>query len=206
MGRGAGWVSPGGVHPKGTCSASLHCVVTPPYERASPCPWPPLGGGCRRSRLGERKRALRLSLRQRFALPPPSQREARGRTGSSAPTKGLPPCPWPPLGGGCRRSRLGERKRALRLSLRQRFALPPPSQREARGRTGSSAPTKGLPPCPWPPLGGGCRRSRLGERKRALRLSLRQRFALPPPSQREARPRLRARRAACTPPHGLPFT
>ena len=32
--------------------------------------------GCRRSRLGERKTVGRLSLRQRFALPPPSQREA----------------------------------------------------------------------------------------------------------------------------------
>ena len=39
---------------------------------------PPLGGGCRRSsRLGE-KNAWHLSLRQRFALTPPSQREARG--------------------------------------------------------------------------------------------------------------------------------
>ena len=65
---------------------------------------PPLGGGCRRSRLGE-KNAWHLSLRQRFALTPPSQREARGdgfprqcshwlgmtgngRTESFAPTRG----------------------------------------------------------------------------------------------------------------------
>ena len=38
---------------------------------------PPLGGGCRRSRLGERETAWHLSLRQRFALTPPSQREAQ---------------------------------------------------------------------------------------------------------------------------------
>ena len=32
--------------------------------RASLRPWPPLGGGCRRSRLGERNYVLRLSLRR----------------------------------------------------------------------------------------------------------------------------------------------
>ena len=39
---------------------------------------PPLGGGLSAQPTGEEKNAWHLSLRQRFALPPPSQREARG--------------------------------------------------------------------------------------------------------------------------------
>ena len=51
--------------------------------RASLRPWPPLGGGCRRSRLGERNYVLRLSLRRPTgdtSLTEGGKREGRGST------------------------------------------------------------------------------------------------------------------------------
>ena len=91
--------------------------------------------------------------------PRPTGRYVEPRVGDGVPSARQRRAVRPPLGGGCRRSRLGE-KNAWHLSLRQRFALTPPSQREARGdgfprqcshrlgmtgngRTESSAPTRG---------------------------------------------------------------
>ena len=91
--------------------------------------------------------------------PRPTGRYVEPRVGDGVPSARRCRAARPPLGGGCRRSRLGE-KNAWHLSLRQRFALTPPSQREARGdgfprqcshwlgmtgngRTESFAPTRG---------------------------------------------------------------
>ncbi len=84
--------------------------------RASLRPWPPLGGGCRRSRLGERNYVLRLSLRRPTgdtSLTEGGKREGRG----SAPPETL--------------CKIGGRGRAppLRAVLRRRGGKPslPPS-------------------------------------------------------------------------------
>ena len=65
--------------------------------------------------------------------PRPTGRYVEPRVGDAVPSARQRRAARPPLGGGCRRSRLGERKTVWHLSLRQRFALTPPSQREVRG-------------------------------------------------------------------------
>ena len=57
--------------------------------RASSRPWPPLGGGCRRSRLGERN-PYGVSPSVALRATPPSQREANGR-GRAPPLHTLSP-------------------------------------------------------------------------------------------------------------------
>ena len=83
--------------------------------RASLRPWPPLGGGCRRSRLGERNYVLRLSLRRPAG--DTSLTEGGKREGQSpSPTGGFTEVP-PEI-----------------VSPSVALQATPPSQREARGR------------------------------------------------------------------------
>ena len=83
--------------------------------RASLRPWPPLGGGCRRSRLGERNYVLRLSLRRPAG--DTSLTEGGKREGQSpSPTGGFTEVP----------PEIVSPSVALRAT--------PPSQREANGR------------------------------------------------------------------------
>ena len=86
--------------------------------RASLRPWPPLGGGCRRSRLGERNYVLRLSLRRPTgdtSLTEGGKREGRGST---------PPETLCKTGG---RGRTPPLRAVLRKYLRK-SSLPPSAQ------------------------------------------------------------------------------
>ena len=83
--------------------------------RALSRPWPPLGGGCRRSRLGERN-PYGVSPSVALRATPPSQREANGRGRA------------PPLRAVLRKCL---RKSSLSVALR----ATPPSQREARKKS-----------------------------------------------------------------------
>ena len=84
--------------------------------RASLRPWPPLGGGCRRSRLGERNYVLRLSLRRPAG--DTSLTEGGKREGQSpSPTGGFTEVP-PEI-----------------VSPSVALQATPPSQREARKKS-----------------------------------------------------------------------
>ena len=89
---------------------------------------PPLGGGCRRSRLEERKPCgiSPSASASRCHLP---RRGRQGETDSHASDGGAHGSRPTGCGGHTGRTESS----APTNSLRQRFALPPPSQREARG-------------------------------------------------------------------------
>ena len=106
--------------------------------RALSRPWPPLGGGCRRSRLGERN-PYGVSPSVALRATPPSQREANGRGRA------------PPLHAVLRRYRrksvLPHRGRTVSVSFDQSNARRSP-------RPWSHAPAGRRPPLP----AGACSR------------------------------------------------
>ena len=125
--------------------------------RALSRPWPPLGGGCRRSRLGERN-PYGVSPSVALRATPPSQREANGR-GRAPPLWKTPPRGWG-AGNGLPR----QCEHWLAMTPLRGVSLPPSAQSadtslaEGGKREGQSpSPTRGFTKA-WTKIGSPSQR------------------------------------------------
>ena len=166
-------------------------IAPPPLARHRRTARLPLGGGCRRSRLGERKRRLlpfplsalraatslaeggkgRTDCRVASLLAMTALRAVGDVTPATPPVgadDSVRPRPAHPVGRGLRAP-------PGRMCLLRRDTWVPPYKSFRRGR------------CPHRPAAIWRGAANWGRENAAFCLSLRQRFALPPPSQREAR-------------------